>query len=372
MNIKEWMESIRGLGQDELVTALNRVCKGERRVQAAFIGHLAGFEERKVFRELGYGSSYQWMTVGLGMSEATANRRIQVARLISRCEDLAEPVLTGIVSGDLSLATLGMIASHVTPENGPRMLSDVARKPRLLVERYLAENIVDFRRLSAGNSSFRVVQLARVSQSEIPEVEPGQAGAAASPTGAEIDAERTENAHEPAAIGSGGLLSSPSAPWQPVEAPPQGSSIRLFVTLSGDGARDFLRLRELFPWQDLSQIMADAIGLLRKARDLPGSRLPRGIQRQVFARDGHRCTFVSDDGIRCPESGRLQIDHILPKAKGGSDAIENLRLLCAAHNQLMAERHFGREFIRARMEARRGGSDPDPDPDPRPVQTGSS
>ncbi len=343
MMIKEWMASIRGLSQDELVSALDRFYKGERRVQAAFVGHLAEFEERKIFRELGYGSSYQWMTVGLGMSEATANRRIHVARLMSRCQDLAEPILLGIVNGDLSLATIGMIANHVTPENGAQMIRDVARKPRLLVERYLAENVSGYHPMQSGKSSFRMVQLAPTPdqqtvrltalsgsaahpRSELPEGELEPANAAASPTAAA------------------------STPSQPVEAPPQGSSIRLFVTLSGDGARDFLRLRELFPWKDLSQIMGDAIALLRKARDLPGSRLPRELQRQVFARDGHRCTFVSDDGIRCPESGRLQVDHILPRAKGGSDGIDNLRLLCAAHNQLMAERHFGRDFMRERIK----------------------
>jgi hypothetical protein len=110
-----------------------------------------------------------------------------------------------------------------------------------------------------------------------------------------------------------------------------------------------LRLRELYPYRDPSQIINEALGLMRKARDLPASQVPKAIQRQIFFRDGNQCNFVSDDGRRCSERGRLQVDHILPVAKGGDDRAENLRLLCAPHNQLMAERHFGKDFMRDKI-----------------------
>jgi 5-methylcytosine-specific restriction endonuclease McrA len=63
----------------------------------------------------------------------------------------------------------------------------------------------------------------------------------------------------------------------------------------------------------------------------------------VFERDGGRCTFVGDDGRRCESDWNLQIDHIVPYAKGGDNSPENLRLLCARHNRLAAEREFGKE-----------------------------
>ena len=44
-----------------------------------------------------------------------------------------------------------------------------------------------------------------------------------------------------------------------------------------------------------------------------------------------------------------------PYAKGGSSGEENLRVLCRGHNLLAAEREFGEEFIREKIEGRRSG-----------------
>lgn len=83
----------------------------------------------------------------------------------------------------------------------------------------------------------------------------------------------------------------------------------------------------------------------------PGHRrIAAAVKRAVTARDGHRCTFVSDDGLRCGETDRLEFDHVVPVAQGGRSIVDNLRLRCRAHNQLEAERVFGRGF----MERKRG------------------
>jgi 5-methylcytosine-specific restriction endonuclease McrA len=65
------------------------------------------------------------------------------------------------------------------------------------------------------------------------------------------------------------------------------------------------------------------------------------IRREVVARDGFRCTFVGEDGCRCTASSFLQIHHEQPWANGGESSVGNLRLLCVAHNRLLAERDFG-------------------------------
>jgi len=55
---------------------------------------------------------------------------------------------------------------------------------------------------------------------------------------------------------------------------------------------------------------------------------------------GHQCQYKLRDGKICGSTYQLQIDHIFPKALGGSDDIHNLRILCRTHNNLMAEK-FG-------------------------------
>jgi hypothetical protein len=49
--------------------------------------------------------------------------------------------------------------------------------------------------------------------------------------------------------------------------------------------------------------------------------------------------------------------HITPIARGGTSTAANLRLRCRAHNQLEAERTFGRGFMDARREGARAARD---------------
>jgi 5-methylcytosine-specific restriction endonuclease McrA len=85
---------------------------------------------------------------------------------------------------------------------------------------------------------------------------------------------------------------------------------------------------------------------VRNARSSPPSRsdsrtVPQALRDEVWSRDSGRCTFLNTEGSRCPATSWLEIDHIKPYALGGrSDDIDNLRLLCRAHNQLMARRIF--------------------------------
>ena len=50
-------------------------------------------------------------------------------------------------------------------------------------------------------------------------------------------------------------------------------------------------------------------------------RLPQPLRQAVLARDGHRCT-------RCGSTDALEVDHIQPQSRGGSDDPRNLRVLC--------------------------------------------
>jgi hypothetical protein len=58
------------------------------------------------------------------------------------------------------------------------------------------------------------------------------------------------------------------------------------------------------------------------------------IRRQVWRRDKNKCT-------NCSSTYALEIDHIIPSAKGGPSTLKNIRLLCRSCNQRAAISHFG-------------------------------
>jgi 5-methylcytosine-specific restriction endonuclease McrA len=67
----------------------------------------------------------------------------------------------------------------------------------------------------------------------------------------------------------------------------------------------------------------------------------------VFNRDDGQCTYVGPNGKRCESKWDLEIHHDeVPYALGGGHSLDNIRLLCAAHNKLEAERVFGFEHMK--------------------------
>ena len=69
------------------------------------------------------------------------------------------------------------------------------------------------------------------------------------------------------------------------------------------------------------------------------------VRREVWKRDGGRCTWTGPDGRRCDSRWQLELDHIEPPLFGGRSTVENLRLRCRAHNLLYAEQVYGREHM---------------------------
>ncbi|HER44507.1 MAG TPA: HNH endonuclease, partial [Candidatus Eisenbacteria bacterium] len=78
-------------------------------------------------------------------------------------------------------------------------------------------------------------------------------------------------------------------------------------------------------------------------------RIPPAVRDYVYARDGGRCTFKGTNGTRCNSTWDLEIDHIVPFARGGDNSPGNLRLLCRKHNMHQATRAFSGEFMKRRI-----------------------
>jgi len=80
---------------------------------------------------------------------------------------------------------------------------------------------------------------------------------------------------------------------------------------------------------------------------------PAAVARAVFLRDGQQCSYVSPDGRRCSARRCLELDHVDPRAVGGENTIENLRLRCRAHNQRYARQYYGKSCVEAAVQRAR-------------------
>ena len=71
-----------------------------------------------------------------------------------------------------------------------------------------------------------------------------------------------------------------------------------------------------------------------KSRKSSGRSIPAAVRREVWRRDSGCCSYVDrHTGRRCGSRFFLEIDHVVPVARGGAAEPANLRLRCAAHHR---------------------------------------
>jgi 5-methylcytosine-specific restriction endonuclease McrA len=76
-------------------------------------------------------------------------------------------------------------------------------------------------------------------------------------------------------------------------------------------------------------------------KELKRQKKKRGLLPKENQEEDRGCCEAFDPTGRCSSRYQLEIDHIVPHAKGGSDLFENLRLCCRAHNLKHAIEDFG-------------------------------
>jgi hypothetical protein len=58
--------------------------------------------------------------------------------------------------------------------------------------------------------------------------------------------------------------------------------------------------------------------------------IPAGVRFDVLKRDGYKCRIC---GRTAAEGARLEIDHVVPVARGGTNELTNLQVLCHTCNR---------------------------------------
>ena len=344
---------------------LERWVARESSATATVLAHIAESEARQRYLVLAFPSMLEYCRGRLRYPREAAKKRLRAARVARRF-----PVLfDALAEHRLSLSAIVLLAPHLTRENSEELVGAASNQSTAEVERLLAERFP------------RTELLALVEA--VPGSSPAQAARDASSAGAVPGA--------PGAIvrqGSPGTLRARNArSWvEPIAA----RRYALHCSVDQETHDLLVRAQELLshavPAGDIAEVVKRGLVLLvrrleqrklaktdrpRRSRRSSADprRLPAPVRRAVWQRDGVQCTYVcAETGQRCPARQLLELDHIVPVARGGQATVDNLRVRCRAHNGSEADRVFGAAFMetkraearRARAAKRMAGKSPEP------------
>jgi hypothetical protein len=312
------------LSNDNLITAVRSLVKEERRITREILDHINEVARRRLYADLGFSSIFDWLIKDLGYSESAAYRRQQAARVLLSVPDVA----LKLESGELGLTVLSKVQTFIQADEkrtGERMSAE--EKSEILTkvescsgreaEHRLAQHFPEvasrFPDGLAANEKVRAVSESQVSVQL---------------TFTREQFEKLKRIQE--------LLSHTHL----------GSSHAELL----DAAMDvFLEKKD--PLKKLVKPRAapcDTAAEVEMRYAKPAKSLTPSTRNAVLKKSGGQCEYrESKMGHRCASRHFLEIDHIQPRALGGTNVPDNLRVLCRTHNLLVAERVFGREKIEA-------------------------
>jgi 5-methylcytosine-specific restriction endonuclease McrA len=322
----------------------------------------------------------------LNIPEPSAYNRLKAARAAGRFPVILEM----LAAGELHLTGIALLEPHLTEDNHQELLAACRRRSKRKIQELLADRFPQAdRRPVLRPLPTPAPRAAAETESRAPAAPPApadrqqpEAPAAAAARGGEATLPGLFAATAPGEPGAAPASAPPSpvpgnsaaaAPGPAPRLEPTGPErYRLSVTLSRC-THDKLRraqalLRHRLPAGDLEAVLDSALDALlgqlekRKAARVerprpapttapvpgrPASRhIPAHVRREVWERDGGQCSFVSAAGRRCGETGFLEYDHITPFAQGGAATVDNIRLLCRAHNQARVAPEVARRAAR--------------------------
>lgn len=275
-------------------------------------------DETKAFLHFGGNSLFDYSVRILGLSEATTSNLITVARKSREVPELK----VAIESGTLSVSKAKKISAVITPSNQERWLSlaksqtsrviekEVAREnPSMAVREKIKYKTAERLEISFGISEDLEAKLARAKD------------LIAQKTGATVSSEKALEV----------LLSDYLERHDPIEKAKRSKMKSDRASLDENHTYLKINSTEQVPGP-VSKAAVSQVKSLRHGKSAR-AKLSAKITHQVNLRDRAQCTHEKD-GLRCANKKWLEVHHVKPISRGGTDAIENLTTLCSSHHRM--------------------------------------
>jgi hypothetical protein len=308
---------------------LAELLRSEQARLGDFLIALAEFDRERLWVKLGHASLYAFLQRELGLSNASAFYRKVAAELIQRFPEVAEPLR----DGRLCITSVAQLARVMTEANRAAVLP----KFFSLSKRAARELAVEIRPLD--------VVPRRDVVTEVPDAAP------------------SAGALRPGEVGN----THPVLGVMPAAAstdPLTAELCRLHLTVSKKFIAKLDRARSgqghVQPGASAGEVIEAALDLLlaqqaarrgevkkplKNPRPTKSDRVPAAVKRAVWERDQGKCQWPLESGGICGSTLRLEIDHVVPRARGGPATVENCSLACRFHNRLAARQAFGDDWM---------------------------
>src|SRR5437879_128060 len=127
-------ESLAALSCSELLARTRKLVEDSHCLEADLLLHLGEIDERKLYVERAFPSTFAFCVGELGFSEDAAYNRIAVARVGRRFP----AVIEAMRSGQVHLWGLRLLAPHLTVENHCEVLAQAVGKTKREIEELVA------------------------------------------------------------------------------------------------------------------------------------------------------------------------------------------------------------------------------------------
>lgn len=322
--------NLKTISNETLTENLRDLSKRDLRLTAEIVSHIHEFMIRRLYVDHGSTSIFGYLTDQLGYPRATAQNRIDAARLLDAVPEIIEELASGKINlGQITLISMGI--RQVEKENpGSKVSPD---QKRHLVERVVSSSAAKSEHVSAQV----VAQELDIKINPVERVRVHQDGSVTIEV--HLSKEEFENLKRVRDLNTHknhnaklGETVAEAAKFFLEKRDPQKlkTKIDLSKLSSGSNSEAVPANRGIGSDSNLKKNSPKRIAIPPKLSSRSYTSVH--IVRALHQRD-KSCRWVGPSGHVCGSTYQLQIDHIKGLCDGGTGAIENLELKCAVHNR---------------------------------------
>ena len=362
------------LSDHQLLDQFEKVVLLERGATVGVIVYIAEIYKRQLYAKLGYSSLFGYLQEKFNYSGSGAYRRIQAAKLSLKVPEILEY----LEAGKLNLTSISQIEPYLTAQNKTELLDQVLGKTKEEIEYLLSVLFPSKEGIKVKDTIRRLPVIQKIIDPK--PTDNGRLnglahGHSSNHIAGRLPPQQKESKLTAAAAVNLEAENKKGTPFMELSAQYEVKEVRrVKITFVADEtiAQKIEKAKKLlshkYPQGKLEDILSDALDLLLEKKDPAGKPQQKqanaqksgvsmksekalissesryiavNLKREVWKRDQARCTYESAFGKRCDSQQFIQIDHIEPWSLGGTHTQQNLRLLCATHNQFRAQKTFG-------------------------------